>query len=200
VTIGGTAPAVGSNVIMIGSGRDENASEAFWTSTWAPAMSPSPYAGYIWANTQMMRWGTNVISGVSIIEGVNANSQTSFSTDFTGNTQFDAQGSPGDSGGGVFYKDGSGNWELVGVMSSISDLSGEPWGLSAFGQQTYSADLSVYRSEILNVMGANQAPSGTSNVVTTLQGSRYTFATGDFGFSDPTPLRAVNEPFYVLSP
>ena len=31
----------------------------------------------------------------------------------------------------------------------------------------------------------NQAPQGTSNTVTTLENTPYTFATADFGFSDP---------------
>ncbi len=37
----------------------------------------------------------------------------------------------------------------------------------------------------VNVTYVNQAPSGTNNTVTTLENTAYTFATTDFGFSDP---------------
>ena len=70
-------------------------------------------------------------------------------------------------------------------MSSISDLGAEPWGLSAFGQSTYSAELSVYRSEILAIMGVNHAPTGANGTISMLEGASYGFATTDFGFSDP---------------
>ena len=186
LSIESASPAVNWNVIMIGNGRDRNASEAFWTSSWMAASSASPYAGYIWAATQNMRWGTNVISSVGIPEGVGVNSETAFATTFTGNTQYDAQGSSGDSGGAVFHKDASGQWELAGVMFAINNLIGQPLGTSVFGDTTFSADLSIYRNQILSVIGApHHAPSGTSNTVTTPQGTPYTFATADFGFSDP---------------
>ena len=37
----------------------------------------------------------------------------------------------------------------------------------------------------VNVTSVNQAPTGTSNTVTTLENTAYTFAAADFGFSDP---------------
>ena len=137
---------------MVGNGRDRNPGEAYWTSAWTSASSPSPYAGYIWAGTQSMRWGTNVISSVGIPEGVGLNSETAFATQFTGNTQFDAQGAPGDSGGAVFHQDASGHWTLAGIMFAINNLLGQPVGTSVFGDVTYSADLSMYRSEIYHTM------------------------------------------------
>ena len=185
LSIESASPATGWNVIMIGNGRNRNPSEAYWTSSWLAASSPSPYAGYIWAATNNIRWGTNVISTVGVTEGVGANSETAFSTQFTGNTPSDAQGSSGDSGGGVFHKDANGQWQLAGVMFAINNLIGQPLGISVFGDVTYSADLSVYRSEILNIIGVNHAPAGASKTIATPQDTPYTFATADFGFSDP---------------
>ena len=186
LSIESAAPAVGWNVIMAGNGRDRDASESYWTSSWTASSTPSTYAGYIWAGTQNIRWGTNVISLVGIPEGVGVNSETAFSTQFTGNTQYDAQGASGDSGGAVFHKDASGQWELTGVMFAISNLIGQPLGTSVFGDTTYSADLSVYRDQILSIIDAvNQAPTGANNTITTLENTSYTFATSDFGFSDP---------------
>jgi PEP-CTERM motif/Dockerin type I domain len=153
VMITQTAPAPGWQVTMVGNGRDRNASEAYWTSTWAPANSPSPYAGYIWSSTNDIRWGTNVINSVSLPVGIDANSEVAFSTVFgPPGSGLDAQGAPGDSGGGVFHQDASGAWSLAGLMFSINTQPGEPWGVSAFGDITYSADLSVYRSEIYHIM------------------------------------------------
>ena len=159
VLIGSAPPAVGWQVTMIGNGRDRLPSQAFWTSSWAPAASPAPYAGYIWAATQNIRWGTNVVSTVGIPSGVGANSETAFATQFTGNTQYDAQGTPGDSGGGVFHKDAAGNWNLAGLMFSTSSLSGQPWGISVYGNSTYSADLSVYRSQIYHTLALPGDPN-----------------------------------------
>ena len=185
LSIESASPSIGWNVIMIGNGRDRSPSESYWTSSWTPSSSPSTYAGYTWAATQSTRWGTNVINSMGIPEGVGVNSETAFETQFTGNTQYDAQGASGDSGGAVFHKDASGQWEFAGVMFAINNLLGQPAGTSVFGDVTYSADLSIYRSEILGIIGVNHAPSGASKTVATPHDAPYTFATADFGFSDP---------------
>ena len=139
---------------MIGAGRDRSNSQlAYWTSSWQPSSTPSTYTGEIWAATSEIRWGTNVISATNFAQGIDGNSETAFATTFDQNgTPYEAQGSPGDSGGAVFHKDASGSWDLSGVMFAISTASGQPWGTSVFGNATYSADLSVYRSEIYQTM------------------------------------------------
>jgi hypothetical protein len=152
VTIASDPPTVGSQVTMIGNGRDRVAQEAYWTSSWISSSTPSTYAGYIWAATNDVRWGTNVISSVGVPEGIGVNSETAFATQFTGNTLYDAQGSPGDSGGAVFHQDGSGQWTLTGIMFTVNYLVGQPEGTSVVGDTTYSADLSIYRSEIYHTM------------------------------------------------
>ncbi|HEY4308987.1 MAG TPA: Ig-like domain-containing protein [Pirellulales bacterium] len=185
ISIGTIAPSIGWSVTMIGNGRDRQANEVYWNSSWQQTSSPSTYAGYLWnTGSQDIRWGTNIISAVGMMEGVDVNSETAFATQFTANVANEGTGSWGDSGGGVFHKDASGNWQLVGLMFSISTLPGEPIGASAFGDITYMADLSVYRNVILSAMGANHAPSGTSHTVTLSQGAPYTFGVADFGFSD----------------
>jgi len=139
---------------MVGNGRDRSDSQtAYWTSNWAPSSPPGVYAGDIWAGTQNMRWGTNVITTVSSAQGIGVDSETAFSTTFgQPGTGFNAQGTPGDSGGGVFHQDASGAWSLAGLMFSINTLPGQPWGVSVYGDVTYSADLSGYRSEIYHTM------------------------------------------------
>ncbi len=196
LNIGSAAPAVGWSVIMIGYGRDRTASEAFWDSNWNPATSASPYAGYIWTGNQHMRWGTNTISAINMPLGISSNSENSFMTLFTGTTPYDGQGAPGDSGGGVFYKDASGNWNLIGLMAAVTTTGNQPWGTSVLGNATYIADLSVYRSQILAAMNAttsvNHAPAGTDKTIATAEDTAYTFAASDFGFSDPNDSPANN--------
>src|SRR5207253_696657 len=41
------------------------------------------------------------------------------------------------------------------------------------------------RTLTVNVRSINHAPTGASNTVTTFEDTAYTFATADFGFSDP---------------
>ena len=157
------AATPGTEVTMIGNGRDRSSSqEAYWTSTWAPSSTPSAYAGYIWASTNDIRWGTAVISAGGLAEGIGANSETSFATSFLANsTPYEAQGTPGDSGGGVFAKDPTtGVWTLAGTMFAVSSEPGQPWGVSVFGDSTFSADLSPYRDEIYQTMGVPNIVNG----------------------------------------
>jgi Dockerin type I domain len=154
VMITDSAPAAGWQVAMVGNGRDRsNMQTAYWTSTWAASSPPGTYAGEIWASTNDIRWGDNIIDGVSIRYSSGAVSETAFTTTFGAQgTGLDAQGTPGDSGGGVFHQEASGAWSLAGVMFSNQVVAGQPWGTSVFGNITYSVDLSVYRSEIYHTM------------------------------------------------
>jgi hypothetical protein len=155
VNITTSSPAVGWQVTMIGDGRNRsNSQPAYWTSSWQPSSSPSTYAGEIWASTNQIRWGTNVISTAKFPQGIGTDSETAFATTFDqSGTRFEAQGSPGDSGGAVFHQDTqTGAWSLAGVMFSTSGVVGQPFGVSIFGNVTYSADLSVYRNEIYQAM------------------------------------------------
>ena len=60
----------------------------------------------------------------------------------------EAQGAIGDSGGGVFTKS-AGGWQLTGTMLDVDSYNGQPGLSSVYGNSTYSADLSVYRSQIV---------------------------------------------------
>jgi hypothetical protein len=155
VNISPTPAAIGWQVTMIGAGRDRSNSQlAYWNSSWQPSSTPSTYTGEIWAATNEIRWGTNIISSAGFLQGINTDSEKSFATTFDQNgTAFEAQGSPGDSGGAVFHQEASGLWDLAGVMFSISTATGQPWGTSVFGNVTYSADLSAYRNEIYQLIG-----------------------------------------------
>ncbi len=101
------------------------------------------------------RWGTNTVWDTGLNGGAG---MVAFSTDFTepgSGTPYDAQAAVGDSGGGGFVLTGGGDWLLAGMMFSVgdgpdADTTANPAG---YGDYTYFADLSVYRSQIHGITG-----------------------------------------------
>jgi hypothetical protein len=158
ISIGQAAPAAGSAVTLIGAGRDRGAfttcvintsvSPYLWTET---SVSPNA-AGYQELASRSMRWGTNAVSlvGWDSIDGLDV---AGLRTDFTFSQSYssEAQAAVGDSGGGVFRKNGS-VWELAGIMLGVGTFSGQPANTAVFGNVTAIADLSVYRAQIMQVV------------------------------------------------
>lgn len=127
--------------------------------------------GYNWTST-IKRWGLNTMdsefpdllesgiptmgrTGTYEVGGVNS---VGFTMDFDrpANGQWltsnEAIGSPGDSGGGVFYFNGSG-WELNGLISVINASGSQNANTSAFGNLTIATDIATYRSALLGNTG-----------------------------------------------
>ena len=158
VTLATTAPSVGSTVVMIGHGV--TGTQVTWDTTNNPWTVPGSGAeGFEWTGPHVKRWGTNTIDTTSLTVSGTA----SLATDFD-NTTGEAQGSLGDSGGAVFYKNGS-DWELVGMMFAVGVTNGVTYGGSFTGQPantsiftltgapnsksvTFSALISTYRDDI----------------------------------------------------
>jgi hypothetical protein len=131
-----------ATVLMIGNGCDRQAGLTYWDSNGNVTTAPGVYSGYCWSGTRSMRWGTNVVTGDNIpvpdAYGIN----TSFVTTFDAKgPAAECQAAAGDSGGGVFYYDGT-KWELAGMMFAI----GTNYSAAIFGDQTYSASLANYRN------------------------------------------------------
>ncbi|MDY0165577.1 MAG: PEP-CTERM sorting domain-containing protein [Thermoguttaceae bacterium] len=151
-------PLVGSQVTMIGNGRlpfdansDNMPDPTYWDGSWNEVTSSDPYdyEGYQTSPTKGVRWGNNLIEQT----GVFSLGTHGFLTQFDQNgLQYEAQAVAGDSGGGVFYTNGS-QWELLGIMLGVATISGQPGGVNTavFGNQTFMADLSVYRNQILAI-------------------------------------------------
>lgn len=155
LTITPTPPTAGWQVVMDGNGRDRtNNQVGYWTPTWQPSSTPTALAGDVWGTMPTLRWGTNVIDLAGATQGVNGNNEVSFMTTFDAKgTTYEAQGTPGDSGGGVFHQDPTtGAWSLAGIMFSTTSLPGQPWGTAVFGNSTWSADLYYYRTQIYQTM------------------------------------------------
>lgn len=159
LSIASATPANGSGVTMIGSGRDRGAFKTWLVDTgtipfvWTENNVNPNAGGYAWATSRAMRWGTNAISGTGV--WLNAGFGDSYSVrttfnDFAGDSS-EGQAAESDSGGGVFHKNGS-SWELAGIMLAVDSLSGQPANTAVFGNNTFIADLSYYRPQIVAVV------------------------------------------------
>lgn len=161
VTIASSSSAPGSAVTMIGSGRDRGAFTQ-WTVdttttpwTWTEVASGGSAAGYQTVTSRAMRWGTNTVnsSGLWIDDGVGDTKMlATIFNDFPGNST-EAQAAYGDSGGGVFHKNGT-TWELAGLILTVGGYSGQPdpGANAVFGDATYAADLSFYGPQIMAIV------------------------------------------------
>jgi hypothetical protein len=103
--------------------------------------------GWTWGETDgILRWGENVVAGISDAEGKPATASTKFQllrADFDPNAGPNAAHlSGGDSGGGVFIQDGTGLWRLAGITHaanhqySTTEL-GEAFNATLFDESGY---------------------------------------------------------------
>jgi hypothetical protein len=156
------AMGVWDEVILVGNGANRSTTALAWDVTgaypaqgtwvWTVTTPPGDAQGYAMGSGKTLRWGTNrVESGMYAVE-VSGREIVAFVTDFDqyGATEFEAQAAAGDSGGGVFHKNGS-QWELVGILHAVSGYPNQP-SSAIFGLKTYCSDLSVYRDEILSII------------------------------------------------
>ncbi len=142
--ISSSPPPIGEEVILIG-----RAFERGDATTFDPPGPDGPYHGFEWGGNKKRRWGTNEIVGHLALDPPNV-------TTITLATSFDPSGSDhegtavtGDSGGPVFWYNHHGVWELAGIMYARTEYDGQPAATSLYGNETWSADLSAYREQIL---------------------------------------------------
>lgn len=161
VTITSTATPNGSAVTMIGAGRDRGAftewsiNQATTPWTWTEVSSGGDAAGYKTLASRSMRWGTNTVdaSGMWVNDGIGDVYMLGTSFTAAPSPSTEAQAAYGDSGGAVFHKNGSA-WELSGLMLTVAGFSGQPdpGANAVYGNATFAADLSFYRSQIMAIV------------------------------------------------
>ena len=151
-------------VKMAGAGLNREVGETHWDvntaptpDVWTETSGAGDRQGYKWgAAGQALRWGDNTLEANLLPPGytftVNGGFGvvTSIKTDFD-NLSGQAQGAAGDSGGGVFYKNGA-RWELLGIMQTIDSFDGQPGSTAVYGNATYAANIPTYRDQILAVI------------------------------------------------
>jgi len=161
VSLASAAPDVGSNVTMIGYGKTgtkvtwDTSGNGTWTS---PGLDAE---GYTWSDPNVKRWGTNTVYATNVTYASSSNLTV---TDFDASPG-EAQGSLGDSGGGVFSKNRL-NWELAALIVNVGVTNGVAFGGAFSGQPgstsvaaitglpnsksvTFSVQVSNYRDAIL---------------------------------------------------
>jgi hypothetical protein len=158
-----SAPRADTAVVMIGNGRNRSPTLAAWGQAWKIApFSEAWNTGYQPAPESAMRWGTNRIAAVDLLVQMGKGASRSFATIFDGGlpTPHEAQAALGDSGGPVFAKNGDGEWELVGIMSTISQDQNQPRNLTVYGNASYAADIHAYREQIERILHSSPDHDG----------------------------------------
>ena len=215
VTIASQPLAQGSEVVDMGFGYLRAAAQKSFTvnngtnpPTWSevPSCSGSNcHHGYFPDNVGK-RWGTNHVANADqVLNGSSGKLRTVVSDgtiaylttyDQFSSNPFEFQVVAGDSGSGVFHKR-NGQWELAGIVLANYTFSGQSTetfnsgnGLAVFGNASAFADLSSYRTQILDVINANQdyslvgdlnldgAAGGAADLAAFIAGWRYNNGTG----------------------
>ncbi len=164
LSISSSSPTVGQSITMIGNGLNRASGTTYWNADWSQSShSYGTYSGFQTTDSNTVRWGTNTVGqtgqNVNAGEGsVYAFNSSQFSSLGGAN---EAQAVTGDSGGGVFVKNGS-SWQLAGIMNVIYTYNGQPSDTAVYGDETGMADLSFYSGQINTITGV---PEPTAFVI-----------------------------------
>jgi hypothetical protein len=141
-----------SEVTLIGYGKTRTSELKSWNvdaeGNWIEGLGS--YGGYELGSSGK-RWGTNWIDEAMVLTGNNGDALSLRAGFDWGQTPHEARAAGGDSGGGVFFKNGD-HWELAGIMQSISTQPGQPGNVAVYGDVTNIANLTLYRNQILDIM------------------------------------------------
>jgi hypothetical protein len=129
LNLASTSPSA-STIMMIGNGATQSGSLRSWTLvpsdnsyTWQPSSSAEATLSGYSLGSSAKRWGWAAYAGTSTF-AVNGNSQRGIFTEFIPVSQ-SSQAAAGDSGGAVFSLEGN-SWSLVGIISAVTLLPGQP--------------------------------------------------------------------------
>ena len=174
VNLAASTPAVGTDVIMAGFGR-QRVQNATTNANTSDAVVVTDGTGYSTTAPQVQRWGTNQtvkfnaigpstpIGTVSIAGRPTTTLVTEFDQPASGDwlASSEAQAVLGDSGGGVFGFDGT----LYGVVAAVS---GTDVTDAAFGEKTYFADIATYKTAIDTAIGYTLVPEPSTTALLVL--------------------------------
>ncbi len=169
VNISSQTVSHGEEITMVGHGYNRAPEMTYWKDnpaggTWIETNVPYYYRGYYLEGGRTMRWGTNVLQMVddndnrtsadNCILTLGSTQTMAYKTSFTsyGETDSEAQVVAGDSGGGVFYKNGD-QWELCGIIhAATAPFPDQPCQTVLYGNSSYLSDLSFYQDQILDII------------------------------------------------
>jgi autotransporter-associated beta strand protein len=197
-SISSVAPTASTTVMGIGLGVDQQTSITYWDADWNEVTSANyAYSGYkVDASGNVKRWGTNTISSESIYANPlnvgwgNCYELLTVFNSNAGGSEF--QAAVHDSGGGLFFQDSYGNWQLAGIIEANSAaLITQPDNTILFRKSsnnttgnTLSIDLSKYRSQITATVQVFQIASQLTNPAPYIgSGWQSVQLIGDAGFT-----------------
>ncbi len=159
LNIASVASGSGAAVTMIGNGLNRGDYRTWLVNTntgtnpwvWTEDSSNPNAAGYAWGTGHAIRWGTNVVTGTTWANAGSGDAVSAYTTfDWFNDYSSECQAAYGDSGGAVFRKNGT-SWQLAGITLGVADYSGQPANTAVYGNNTFFADLSVYRDQIVTI-------------------------------------------------
>lgn len=221
----------GSQVVFIGEGRNQESNKTHWnvnTSNpdnwiWTETLTGGNYHGYETTGTFSKRWGTNRLANaqssdydavfthrlnsrtailpLKTSDGQTRDVITMLSTFENGSTDFEAQAVASDSGGAVFWRNGT-QWQLAGVINSTLLYPKQSVTNAVYGDATTFANLWYYNQNyagsISNIMATQAAysligdvnldgvvsgngtgPAASDDISAFVQGWSYQQPTGD---------------------
>lgn len=141
-------------------------------------------AGWRWgASDHVMRWGTNVVTGIDS-SGASANNLLAAKFQSGTGDPNEAHLSLGDSGGGVFIKDTDNVWKLAGINYSVDG----PYYTDALGTGQFNA--AIFNQTGFFVDGATPGThvpaTGPGQLYATRISARLDFIGGVTGTPEPT--------------
>lgn len=139
----------GQDVLLVGNGRNRGGATSFMG-----------IGGYDWGAGRTIRWGTNEVSDIALVELDTQAFRTTFD-DLPGNPPgaHEADLVNGDSGGAAFSGSGP-TARLIGILFARGGFAGQSASSSIYGNIGLVADLARYRSDILAVIDQPDCDDG----------------------------------------
>jgi hypothetical protein len=161
-SLSGTTPLVQTDVRMMGNGQDRASSETSWVvvgNSWTEVgTSGGNRTGCKLVGTRALRWGTNEVeTSAALTPDFGFGKVVAFTLDFDREAG-EGMATGGDSGGGVFVKNGT-EWTLAGIMIATTGFAGQPLGTVVYDNVVYAANIATYKAEIQATVASVPEPA-----------------------------------------
>jgi hypothetical protein len=158
LSLASAAPAANSTVLLIGNGSRESGALRYWSvavdptgpgsaDTWneLPNATGSNRSGYSLGGAGK-RWGEALYTS-TFDYTLGSATQTGVATLLVA-VNGSAQAAGGDSGGAIFFHNGS-SWGLLGIISAVGTLENQPANTAVTFNQTLGVSIPEYRTALL---------------------------------------------------
>ncbi|MCC6126060.1 MAG: autotransporter-associated beta strand repeat-containing protein [Pirellulales bacterium] len=189
VAISSVAPGAGATLRAIGYGVNRALSQTQWDANWiTPPQGAVAHTGFFYSPGGAERWGDNQVTGTTIQQNFAYGPTHWLYTTFDQSGGFNEfQAASGDSGGGAFYKN-NGYWQLAGILDAVN-FQIPTSNAAVYGDNTFSADLSYYRDQIVAAVQVFQISKMLADPAAAMgTGWQSVQLVGNAGFGNSTGL------------